>query len=151
MEPLHTEMTLPAPRDLVWATLADLEGVSVWNPSIEEAECISDQVTGLGARRRCRMRPSGWMTETVTEFELGRCIAFTVDKATPLKSGVGRFVLADSGADTSFVATFDYEIRFGPLGPVIDRLVVHRQHRSAWNDGMEGLRRHIDDLAQASA
>ena len=38
---------------------------------------------------------------------------------------------------------------FGALGPVIDRLVVHRHLSSAWNNGMDGLRRHLEEQAGA--
>ena len=151
MEPLRTDMVIRAPRALVWETLADLEGVSTWNPAIDAAECISEVREGIGARRRCYMHPSGWMVESVTEWEPGSAIAFTIENAPPLKSGLGRFVLSDDGPGTRLHASFDYEVRFGPLGPVIDRLIVHRQLASGWEVGMMGLRQHIEELAGASA
>jgi uncharacterized protein YndB with AHSA1/START domain len=146
MELMRTDLMIRAPRGLVWETLADLEGVSAWNPAIDSAECISDQRTGVGARRRCYMHPSGWMIESVSEWEPQEVIAFTIDNAPPIKTGLGRFVLTDDATETRLQASFDYEVRFGPLGPVIDRLVVHRQLSSAWNQAMEGLRRHVQEL-----
>lgn len=147
MAPLSTDMMLRADRSLVWATLADLEGVSTWNPSIDGAECTSEIRHGLGARRRCVMHPSGEMVESVTEWVPESSIAFTVDNAPPFKSAVGRFVLTDTEDATRLAATFTYEVRYGPLGPVIDRLVVHRQLASAWETGMAGLREHVEHLA----
>lgn len=147
MEPIRSNLVMEAPRDLVWGTLADLEGVSTWNPSVDATECISDIRHGLGARRRCYMHPSGWMVESVSEWEPETVIAFAIEKAPPLKSGLGRFVLRDDGDGTRLTASFDYEVRFGPLGPVIDRLIVHRQLTSAWNEGMAGLVAHVEQLA----
>ena len=144
MELIPNDLLIRAPRHLVWETLADLEGVSQWNPSIDAAECISEVRRGLGARRRCYMHPSGWMVESVSEWEPEEVIAFTIENAPPIKTGLARFVLSDDEAGTRLQATFDYEVRFGPLGPVIDRLVVHRHLSSAWNDGMDGLRRHLE-------
>ena len=149
MEPMRTDMVIGAPRHLAWEALADLEGVSRWNPAIDTAECISDEQRGLGARRRCYMHPSGWMIESVTEWEPEQIIAFAIDNAPPIKTGLARFVLSDDEAGTRLQATFDYEVRFGPLGPVIDRLVVHRHLSSAWSDGMDGLRRHLEDQVSA--
>lgn len=147
-EPLHSDLMLDAPRSIVWDTLADLEGVSRWNPGIDRAECLAAARQGVGARRRCWMAPSGSMTETVSEWEPGRRIAFTVDEASPLRSGLGRFRLADAGGGTRLIASFDYEVRFGPLGPVIDRLVVHRQLATGWRLAMDGLRHHVEMLAR---
>jgi len=95
------------------------------------------------------MHPSGWMVESVTEWEPERAIAFAIENAPPIRTGLARFVLSDDEAGTTLRASFDYEVRFGPLGPVIDRLVVHRHLSSAWNDGMEGLRRHVEHRAGA--
>jgi uncharacterized protein YndB with AHSA1/START domain len=144
MEALKTDRVIRAPRQLVWETLADLEGVSAWNPAIDAAECISEVRHGLGARRRCHMHPSGWMVESVSEWEPERVIAFTIDNAPPIKTGLGRFVLSDDELGTRLQASFDYEVRFGPLGPVIDRLIVHRQLSAAWDEGMAGLTRYLE-------
>ena len=149
MEPMRTDLVIGAPRHLAWEALADLEGVSRWNPAIDAAECISDKRRGLGARRRCYMHPSGWMVELVTEWEPEQIIAFAIENAPPIRTGLARFVLSDAEAGTRLQATFDYEVRFGPLGPVIDRLVVHRHLSSAWNNGMDGLRRHLEEQAGA--
>jgi hypothetical protein len=149
MESMRTDMVIGAPRHLTWETLADLEGVSRWNPAIDAAECISEQRQGLGARRRCYMHPSGWMVESVIEWEPEQVIAFAIENAPPIRTGLGRFVLSDDDAGTRLRASFDYGIRFGTLGPVIDRLVVHRQLSTAWNDGMSCLRRHLEDQASA--
>lgn len=147
MEPLLADLLLDAPRWLVWDTLADLEGVGHWNPAIDRAECLSDRRQGVGATRRCWMHPSGWMTETVSEWEPMRRIAFTVDEATPLRGGLGRFVLSDTVGGSRVRASFDYEMRFGPLGPVIDRLLVHRQLAAGWRAAMAGLQRHVEAAA----
>lgn len=151
MEPMRIDAVIRAPRHVVWETLADLEGVSQWNPAVDAAECISDQRRGLGARRRCYMHPSGWMVESVSEWEPEEVIAFTIENAPPIRTGLGRFVLSEDGADTRLQAGFEYEVRYGPLGPVIDRLIVHRQLSSAWSEGMAGLRRHVEDQANATA
>ena len=149
MEPLVSDLLLAAPRAVVWETLADLEGVGRWNPAIDRAECVTDRRRGLGATRRCWMHPSGWMTETVTEWEPEHRIALTIEQASPLRTGVARFRLEDAEGGTRLVASFDYEVRFGPLGPVIDRLVVHRQLATGWRAAMEGLRHHVEQGAPA--
>ncbi len=151
MTKMATDMVLSAPRRHVWAVLADLEGVSHWNPTIERAECITEQRTGLGAQRRCYMSPSGWMVESIAEWEPTEVIAFQVENAPPLKSGYGRFVLSDAPGGTRLRGSFDYEVRFGPLGPVIDRLVVQRQLNAGWTAGMEGLKHHVEELTRPPA
>jgi len=150
MEQLRSDVIIQAPRRLVWAALADLEAVSEWNPTVDRAECVSRRRQGIGARRRCYMHPSGWVVESVSEWEPVDSIGFTVEDAAPLRTGIGRFVLCEDGPGTRLEATFDYEVRFGPLGPVIDRLVVRRNLSSAWSSAIAGLRDHVEDRAAAT-
>lgn len=147
MEPLHSDLLIHAPRRVVWDALADLETVVHWNPGIDAVERLGSRKSGLGARRRCFMHPGGWITESVIVWEAGELISFGVDDAPPLKNGTATFWLSDSGSATRLEAGFRYEIRLGPLGPVIDRLIVHRQLSAGWHKAMEGLREYAESVA----
>lgn len=149
MTPLRADITIAAPRRMVWGLLADLESVAMWSPAVRAAECVSDRARGLGARRRCHMHPRGWLTETVTAWEPERFIELTIEHASPIKHGVGRFALEDHEEGTRLRAGFLYAVRLGPLGPVIDRLIVHRQLSESWDQTVEGLRAHAELLAAA--
>lgn len=142
MQPLQTDMTIAAPRLVVWDALSDVRRVVEWNPGVDDVECLSQETSGPGARRRCFTHPTGWMSESVTEWVEGITVAFSVDDAPPLKHGVARFMLSDAPQGTDLSARFEYEVRLGPLGPVIDRLIVHRQLSAAWERGLEGLREY---------
>ncbi|MCL1592734.1 MAG: SRPBCC family protein [Actinomycetia bacterium] len=144
MGPLHIETVITAPRYVVWDALADIRTVVEWNPGIDDVECLSDQVSGIGARRRCFTHPTGWMTESVVEWSVGSVVAFSVEDAPPLKNGLARIVLNDITSGTSVDAVFDYEVKLGPLGPVIDRLIVHRQLTAAFERGLNGLRDYTE-------
>jgi len=142
---MRSDLRIEAPRYVVWDALSDIRAVVAWNPGIDDVECLTKETTGLGARRRCFTHPSGWLTEAITEWDTGTSIAFSVDDAPPLKNGVARFGLRDEQENTRLVASFEYEMRLGPLGPVIDRLVVHRHLSAAWSRGLEGLRDFTED------
>jgi len=145
MKPMQSDLRIDAPRYVVWDALADIRTVVAWNPGIDDVECLSEQTTGLGARRRCFTHPSGWLTESITEWDEGTSIAFSVEDAPPLKNGLARFGMRDDEEGTWLTASFDYELKLGPIGPVIDRLVVHRQLSAAWSRGLEGLKDYTED------
>jgi uncharacterized protein YndB with AHSA1/START domain len=152
MQPMQTDLVVNAPRQMVWDALSDIRSVVVWNPGIDDVECLSEATTGLGARRRCFTHPSGWMTESITEWQEARLIAFSIEDAPPLKNGVARFLLSDEDSGTKLDALFEYEVKLGPIGPVIDRLIVQRKLSSAWRHGIDGLRNYTEtEWAAASA
>lgn len=140
MDPISANLIIESPRYVVWDALADIEAVVEWNPGIDDVECLSDLRSGVGARRRCFTHPSGWMTESITRWVEGELIVFNIEDAAPLKNGIASFELADEGIATRLIATFDYEVKLGPLGPVIDKLIVHKQLMGAWRRALEGLR-----------
>ena len=139
MQPLRTDLVIDAPRHIVWDALSDIEAVVMWNPGINDVECISRVRRGVGAGRRCYTHPTGWMSESVTEWVERELIVFEIQDAAPLKNGAARFLLSDEDSGTRLAATFEYEVKLGPVGPVIDRLIVHKQLSAAWNSGLEGL------------
>lgn len=152
MQPMQSDVVINAPRQVVWDALSDIRSVVVWNPGIDDVECLSEETTGLGARRRCFTHPSGWMTESITDWQEGRLIAFSIEDAPPLKNGVASFVLRDKDGGTKLEALFEYEVKLGPIGPVVDRLIVHRKLSSAWRQGIDGLRNYTETKwAAASA
>jgi uncharacterized protein YndB with AHSA1/START domain len=145
MVPLRFDLRIDAPRRLVWGALADIEAVVKWHPGIADVECVSDMRGGVGARRRCYTHPTGWMTESITDWSEGELIVFTIDDAAPLKNGVVRFELSDVGDATWLESTFEYDVKLGPLGPVIDRLIVHRRLGESFGSGVEGLREYAEE------
>jgi NAD(P)-dependent dehydrogenase (short-subunit alcohol dehydrogenase family)/uncharacterized protein YndB with AHSA1/START domain len=140
MQRLKTDLVIDAPRHMVWDALVDIEAVVTWNPGIDDVECISRMRSGVGATRRCYTHPTGWMTESVTAWVDRELIVFDIEDAAPLKNGTARYQLADERGGTRLAASFDYEVKLGPLGPVIDRLIVHKQLGTAWNGALEGLK-----------
>lgn len=139
MQSLRADVLIDAPRPVVWNALADIDTVVQWNPGVDDVECISDVRKGVGTRRRCFTHPTGWMTECVTEWLEGELIVFDIEDAAPLKNGVARFELSQEGNGTWLEASFEYDVKLGPLGPVIDRLIVHRRLGDSFRSGIEGL------------
>jgi uncharacterized protein YndB with AHSA1/START domain len=139
MQTLMVELVIDAPRHVVWDALADIEAVAIWNPGIDDVECMSEVRDGIGATRRCFTHPTGWMTETVTEWVEGELITFDIEDAAPLRNGTASFELSDEGCSVRLVANLEYEVKLGPLGPVIDRLIVQRRLGDALESGVEGL------------
>ena len=151
MEPMRADMVIEAPRHVVWDALVDSDAVVEWNPAIREIQRRSDEPLGMGATRRCFMSPSGWMTETVVEWDEGSLVGYSIRDASPLKNGLIRFELTDQATATRLKASFRYSVRLGPLGPVIDRLIVHRQLTAAWERSLEGLRLYTESLTRKGA
>ena len=72
------ERHIPAPIDVVWNLLVDLDAWPQWGPSIQRAELAQPGPLKLGSRGRV-WTPFGLaLPFTITEFEVNRCWAWDV-------------------------------------------------------------------------
>lgn len=141
-------VTIDAPRDHVWSIVADLEAIADWNPSIKSASRTSQSVQGVGESRSCELVPTGSVRETVRVFEPER--RFVIDivdsKGTPgMRGGGADIQLQDAGPDrTDVTITMNYQLGLGPIGFLMDRLVMRRMSRTVLERMTAGLKHHAE-------
>lgn len=141
----HVERTLgiDATPTEVWAVVADLDLVSNWNPNVVTAEC-SAGAFGLGTTRSCEFSPAGRITEVVSAWEPERLLEFAVGRHGGIREARMAIRLEPDEAATRVIALADYELALGPLGPVMDRLMVQRQLGRMLQRSLDGLKQHVE-------
>ncbi len=141
----HIERTIEIlrPRSTVWRAVADLGAVVEWNPNISEASC-GLAPWGVGATRTCHMVNGGHIDEVVSNWVEGRSIQFAIGSHGGIRSADMGMTLSDTEHGTRVTASVDYHLAFGPLGPVIDRLAVKRQMVQMLDEGLSGLKGHLE-------
>lgn len=148
MTTIHHEVHAACPPDRVWAILADLEAVQRYNPGVRRAAIEGPQRTGVGARRSCDLLPKGRIVERVTHWEDGRALGLEVaesDWPIHFMRWVTRVEPADGG--TRITQSLEYEVKFGPLGWLLDRLMMRRRLTATLDAVFASLVRHAEDDA----
>jgi hypothetical protein len=128
MTTIRHELRANCPPENVWALLADLEAVQRYNPTVRAAAVEGAQRTGVGARRACDLLPKGRVVEKVTHWEDGRAVGLEVaesDWPIHFMRWVTR-VEAHAGA-TRITQDLEYKVKFGPLGWLLDALVMKKK------------------------
>ena len=128
MATIRHEIHAACPPERVWALLADLEAVQQYNPGVRRAAIDGPQRTGVGARRSCDLLPRGRVVERVTHWEDGRALGLEVaasDWPIHFMHWVTR--IEAQGGGTRITQTLEYEVKFGPLGWILDRVVMKRK------------------------
>jgi hypothetical protein len=132
----------------VWALLEDLEAVQQYNPGVRTASLEGPQRSGVGARRSCELLPKGRVVERVTHWEDGRALGLEVAESDwPIRfmRWVTRIEAHERG--TRVTQTLEYRLKFGPLGWVIDRLVMKRKFTLTLDAVFASLVRHAESGA----
>jgi ligand-binding SRPBCC domain-containing protein len=145
MTTLNNAVHIDAPPEKVWAVLAQLEALQDYDPAISKSKLEAGETTGPGASRRCELKEGGWFRERVTVWEPQRALAFELhDCSLPVNRLRHHYTLGARGAGTVVEQRMDYKLKFGPLGAVLDAILVRRR----WDKGIKaflaGLKKHVE-------
>lgn len=145
MTTFTTSTTIDAPRARVWAALADIGSISAWNPGVVDSHTTSEEPTGLGASRHCDLGGRNYLDEQVVEFQDGEAITMRiVDSNLPFEHADIHFTLESDGSGTRVTVSPEYRLKFGPIGRLMDRLVVRRTYEKGMDALLRGLKRHLE-------
>ncbi len=68
MTKIREEIKIQAPKEKVWAILADLGAIHNFNADVRKSYYTSEAKEGVGVSRACELRPMGIVEEKVTEW-----------------------------------------------------------------------------------
>lgn len=139
------EIGANCPPAAVWELLADLEAVASYNPGVRAAAVEGSQRSGVGAKRSCELRPKGRVLEQVTHWEEGHALGLEViesDWPIHFMRWVTRVEL--SGTGTRITQALEYQVKFGPLGWLLDHLVMKRKLTSTLDAVFASLVKHAE-------
>jgi uncharacterized protein YndB with AHSA1/START domain len=145
MTVLHNAIHIDASPDKVWSVLTSLDALEHYDPGVTHVDIVSDVKAGPGSARKCDLKPGGWFKERVTTWRPHEELAFELYECTlPVKSLVHRYTLKPEGAGTRVEQHMQYRLKFGPVGALMDFLMVRRQ----WDLGVKGffagLKRYVE-------
>jgi hypothetical protein len=147
MTVIHHEVLANCPPERVWALLSDLEAVRLYNPTVRSATVRGARRTGVGAERACELLPKGRVVERVTHWEDGRAVGLEVAESDwPIRFMRWVTRLEPAGATTRIQQSLEYEVKFGPVGWLLDHLVMKRKLTSTLDEMFASLVKHAEQL-----
>lgn len=149
MTTLYNRITINASADELWTVLANLEELDKYDPTVKTATIISDQRTGLSAKRKVLMRDGkNWFEEKVTEFEPGRALCYQLtDCSFPIKGLRHSYRFKPTPSGTEVEQVMEYTVKFGLLGKLMDRLMIRKQTSAGIQKFFAGLKAHVERKA----
>lgn len=151
MAKFTTSTIIHAPKEDVWAALADIGSIHVWNPGVESSHVTTDKDIGLGASRHCDLGSRNYLEEEIVEYEQGKRLTMRVTESTlPFAHADIRFLLEPEETSTRVVVQPEYELKFGLAGALMDRLFVRRSYEKGMRALLRGLKQHVESRVQAA-
>ncbi len=145
MTTLRHQIRIDAPIEKVWNAVGDLVAVQHYNQMVESVHCISEKPEGVGAARRCELKPKGWVEERVWDWNPPNAIGLEVVASQwPLVFMKWRTELQIDGKATVVNQEMNYRLKFGPLGALMDALMMRRKLDRSIREVFENLKRYVE-------
>ena len=143
MVKIEAQIEIDAPVEQVWEVLADFGGVYRWAPSVTNSYATSEANSGPEASRHCDIAGFGGIEENITEWSEGREFTYFATGVGPISQGYSTWSVKPQGDKTVVYTEFSYGLRFGPIGSLMNALIIHRKVEQGLKNSLEGLKRHV--------
>lgn len=146
MGKLTNDITINAPIDKIWSILTDLELLDKTDPTVKKATLISENKTGLDAKRKVLMKDGkNWFDEKITVFKPNEALAYQLtDCSFPIKGLKHTYSFQKIGNQTKVQQEMEYTVKFGILGVLMDKMMIGKQFNSGINKFLTGLKTYAE-------
>lgn len=144
MSTVTHETRINASAEKIWEVLADFGNVYKWAPNVIESHSITEYNEGVGTARHCEVTGFGGLDETVIEWNDGRDYTFEIFDVGPIKKALSTWAIRSDGKDVIVTTNIRFETKFGPLGALMDRLLIRRNIRNAMVQAQAGLKYNVE-------
>ena len=149
MSTFSTRIRINARKEKVWEVLADLSAIYKWNPGVSHSHSTSEFSQGEGVTRHCDLqgfgRNIGYLEERAIDWREGEGFKIDIyDSNMPIKRNLVAFSIEADGDISVVTVAPDYEIKYGPIGGLIDLLVARRQLKKGMSELLAGLKYYVE-------
>ncbi len=152
MSSLTRSVVIDASKDKVWEVLGDFGAVSRWAPTITDSAIVGDAKEGVGAVRTCEHEKMGTLEETIVSWTEGEAYSYDVTAGLPfpMKALRNHWSLSERGARAEVTLQQEFNTKLGPLGSLMELMMMKRMMRKEMDLALAGLKYHIETGSLAS-
>ena len=146
MARIHNEITISATVDKIWSILTDLELLEKYDPTVKKSTLISNEKSGIGAKRKVDMLDGkNWFEEKVTAFRPNHALTYELTACTfPVQNLTHSYSFEKVGGQTKVAQLMEYTVKFGLLGRLLDALMIRKQSDSGIKKFFAGLKSYAE-------
>ncbi len=145
---LNNEITINAPIEKIFQSLAEMEGLEKLDPNVKKSTSLSQMKSGFGAKRKVDMKDGkNWFEEKVTDFKPNESLTYELTACSfPVQSLKYTYTVEQYGNETKVRQVMAYKIKFGLFGKILDRLMIRKQY----NKGIQGFFTGLKSFAESN-
>lgn len=149
MSHMFKEVQIDVSPEQVWPVIADLGTVVNFHPFVSNSYYHSSELKGEGASRVCEFGGEFAVLETAVDWNEGQSYTLAIDVTQGIKppiSDILATVAIRPDGEGGSIASIDmrYKPKFGPIGVIMDKLMVQPKYGNMLDGMMKGLKHHTE-------
>lgn len=148
MTTLKNEIIINAPIEKIWKELSTLDRLALYDPGAKEANVLTQNKKGKGAKRRVEMNDGkNWFEETCTIYEENNDLKYELNACSfPVHNLFHRYRFEKIDDDKYKVTqTQSYKMKYGFLGSLMGLAI-----KSKWNKGINDFLQGLKKISEQS-
>src|SRR4030095_9674340 len=147
MTTLHNEIIINAPLEKIWNTLANIDMLDHYDPTVKKCTVITASRSGIGAKRKVDMLDGkNWFVEKVTTFKPKEALTFELTACSfPVHNLMHSYSFEQIGKQVKVKQVMQYTVKFGLLGRLMDAFMIRRQSDNGIKKFFGGLKSFAEE------
>lgn len=146
MSTLHNEIIINAPLEKIWNILETPDLLEKYDPTIKESKLVSTEKNGPGAKRKIKMLDGkNWFEEKITDYRPNDLITYQLTACSfPIKGLKHSYRFEKTMSGIKVKQTMEYQVKFGLLGQLMDKMIMKKQFDSGIKKFFGGLKQFAE-------
>lgn len=140
---IHFErtLTIDATPEAIWTVLERFMHIDEFAPEIVSVDALTSGEPGLGSQRRNHFKNGTSLVEEITSWRpgAGYTVKLSDMAAMPLHEASSEIRIADRDGISSVTWTFDYRVKYGPLGWLLGQTLMKMMMGKIIDANLKGL------------
>jgi len=146
MTTLRNEIIIGAPMEKIWASLSNIEELEKFDPTVKRSNALTPVKAGPGAARRVEMKDGkNWFEERVTNWVPDKALTYELTACSfPIRGLSHAYSFEQAGNGIKVKQVMVYQVKFGWLGRIMDKLIIRKQSDAGIKKFMVGLKAYAE-------
>ncbi len=147
MGKLVNAININAPLDKIWNILTDLELLDKTDPTVKKATLLSENKTGLDAKRKVLMKDGkNWFDEKITVFRPNEELVYQLTECSfPIRGLKHSYSFQSTGGQTRVQQVMEYQVKYGIIGKLMDKMMITKQFNAGISKFLNGLKKYAEN------
>lgn len=148
MTKLTNEITINAPVEKIWQVLTSVGELDKYDPTVKTSTQTSSIGSGLGASRKVDMLDGkNWFEEKTTVCKPNEALTFELTACSfPIKGLKHSYSFQKMGNQTKVTQVMEYEVKWGLLGKLLDKMMILKQSDNGIKKFFGGLKAYVEKV-----